>query len=138
MKLKQLEYFLDKICTIFTVPTNRDFKAENPSTFPQPVFHYFIGKVVEIDEKGILFQQWNTNKALKSYFFIDHIIGIAEEEILNPTSPKDAEIIDEYKKTTEKAGEQLKESYEKLKNEENQEIDIEALSQISEKIKNDS
>ena len=138
MKSKQLEYFLNKVCTIFTVPTNRDFKSENPGTFPQPIFHYFIGKVIEIDEKGILLQQWNTNKALRSYFFINHIISISEEEILDPEKPEDSKIIEEYKEMTKKADEELKESYEKLKNEENHEIDIEALSNISEKIKNDS
>ena len=101
MKTKQLEYFLGKVCTIFTIPINRDFKAENPTTYPQPVFHYFVGKVIEIDEKGVFLQQWNNNKKLKSYFFIEHIVGISEEEVLDPTRPDDAKVIQDFKKINE-------------------------------------
>lgn len=134
-----LEYFLGKICTIFTIPTNRDFKSENPTSFPQPIFHYFVGKVLEVDSKGVLIQQWNSNKKLKSYFFINHIIGISEEEILDPNNPEDAKFIDEYKNINKNAYEQAEKSYENLKKQqqiirENPEIDIETLSKLSEKL----
>lgn len=134
-----LEYFLGKICTIFTIPTNRDFKSENPTSFPQPIFHYFVGKVLEIDNKGVLIQQWNSNKKLKSYFFINHIIGMSEEEILDPNNPEDAKFIDEYKNINKNAYEQAEKSYENLKQQqqiirENPEIDIEMLSKLSEEL----
>jgi len=128
--MKKLEYFLNKICTIFTIPTNRDFKTENPTTFPQPIFHYFVGKILEIDNKGILVQQWNNNnKKLLSYFFIDHIVSISEEEILNPNDPQDAEVINNYKK----ANEQIHKK--EIKNEPNMEKnDINSLIEMSENI----
>lgn len=142
MKSKILDNFLDKICTIFTVTTNRDFKAENPTTYPQPIFHYFVGKVIEIDEKGILLQQWNNNKKLKSYFFIDHIVSICEEEILDPNRPEDAKLIEDYKKINEKAIEGAEKQHEKLKTQqkiikENPNLDITSLMNISEKINKD-
>lgn len=128
---KKLDYFLNKICTIFTKQINRDFKAENPTTYPQPIFHYFVGKILEIDNKGILIQQWNNNnKKLLSYFFIDHVISICEEEILDPNDPKDAEVIDNYKKLNEKASDQINNKFEELKNKN----DIDSLIEISENI----
>lgn len=140
MKIKQLEYFLEKVCTIFTIPTNRDFKSENPTTFPQPVFHYFVGKVLEIDEKGITLQQWNNNKKLRSYFFMQHIIGISEEEVLDPSRPEDAKVIEDFKKINESAISKTEKKYDELKKQreiinENPEIDIESLSKLSDKIK---
>lgn len=136
----ELKYFLDKICTIFTIPTNRDFKTENPKTFPQPIFHYFVGKILEIDEKGVFIQQWNSNKKLKSYFFIDHIVGICEEEVLDPSSPEDAKLIEEYKKINEKAVTQAEKKHDELKNQQdklkkNPELDISSLINLSDKIR---
>lgn len=119
-----LDYFKDKICTIFTIPTNRDFKSENPKTFPQPIFHYFVGRLVEIENKGIWIEQWNSKKKLRSFFFFDHIIGICEEEILNPNDPEDSKLINDYKKANEIAHKQEKE-------EESQYIDIESLSKMT-------
>lgn len=142
MKTKQLEYFLGKVCTIFTIPINRDFKAENPTTYPQPVFHYFVGKVIEIDEKGVFLQQWNNNKKLRSYFFIEHIVGISEEEVLDPTRPDDAKVIQDFKKINEKAIDQTEKKYEELKKQRetinNAEIDIDMLSKLSDKIKQET
>ena len=142
MKIKQLEYFLGKVCTIFTIPINRDFKAENPTTYPQPVFHYFVGKVIEIDDKGVFLQQWNNNKKLRSYFFIEHIVGISEEEVLDPTRPDDAKVIQDFKKINEKAIDQTEKKYEELKKQRetinNSEIDIDMLSKLSDKIKQET
>lgn len=125
MKPEGLDYFLGKICTVFTVPTNRDFKSENPQTFPQPVFHYFVGRVVEVNHRGICLEQWNSAKKLRTFFFMDHVVSISEEEILDPTNPKDREIIDEYKKTNEKSVKKAAENLEALKNQKF--VDIEGL-----------
>lgn len=120
-----LDYFKNKICTVFTVPFNRDFKSENPKTFPQPMFHYFVGKVTDIDTKGIWLEQWNSKKKLMSFFFFDHIVSICEEEILNPNDPEDSKVINDYKKANEIAHKQEQE-------EENQYIDIDSLSKMTE------
>lgn len=141
MKNKNLDVFLNKICTIFTVPTNRDFKSENPTTFPQPIFHYFVGKIIEIDENGILIQQWNNSKKLKSYFFMDHVVCISEEEILDPTNPEDSKAIEEYKKINEKAINNAEKKHKDLVEQqkiirENPDLDIQSLMKLSQKINN--
>lgn len=116
MKPKGLDYFIGRICTIFTVPTNRDFKSENPQTFPQPVFHYFVGRVVEVNETGVCIEQWNNIKKLRTFFFIDQIVSISEEEILDPSNPKDKEIIDEYKKVNEETVKKASDNIKSAKN----------------------
>lgn len=128
MKSKNLEYFLGRICTVFTVPTNRDFKSENPQTFPQPVFHYFVGRVLEINESGIFIEQWNNHKKLKTFFFIDHIVSISEEEILNPEDPKDREVIEEYKKANKEVRETN--SNTNMNSQEIKHVDIEGLQKV--------
>jgi hypothetical protein len=125
MSPKGLDYFLGKICTVFTVPTNRDFKSENPQTFPQPVFHYFVGRVVEVNHRGVCIEQWNNAKKLRTFFFVDHIVSISEEEILDPSNPKDRELIDEYKKVNEDSAKEVAKSVESVKSQKY--IDLEGL-----------
>lgn len=136
MKIEGLEYFVGKICTVFTVPTNRDFKSENPQTFPQPVFHYFVGRVLEVNSRGICLEQWNNEKKLRTFFFMDHIVSISEEEVLDPTNPKDMQIIEDYKKTNESSLKKANENVEMLKKQreslaENPYLDIEDLSMMA-------
>lgn len=138
MNKENLEYFVGKICTIFTTLTNRDFKSENPQTFPQPIFHYFLGKVLGIDNKGLIVEQWNSPKKLRTYFFLDHIISISEEEILNPSDPNDMKIIQEYKKVNEESANKIKEGAEQIKKQKEELskspfLDIETLSRLAEK-----
>ncbi len=128
MKQQGLDYFLGRICTVFTVPTNRDFKSENPQTFPQPVFHYFVGRVVEVNHRGICIEQWNNAKKLRTFFFIDHIVSISEEEILDPSNPKDKEIIEEYKKVNEDSAKEVAKSVESAKSQKY--IDLEGLQDL--------
>lgn len=136
MKIENLEYFVGKICTVFTVPISRDFKAENPQTFPQPVFHYFVGKVIEINSRGICIEQWNSDKKLRTFFFINHIVAISEEEILDPSNPKDLKLIEEYKQVNEKTMKKAAEHMEELKKkkqetEKDPYLDINSLSQFA-------
>jgi len=130
MKIEDLEYFVGKICSVFTVPTNRDFKAENPSTFPQPIFHYFVGKVLEVTNRGVSIEQWNSEKRLRTFFFLDHIVSISEEEILDPSNPKDVSIIEEYKKVNEIAKNKAEENIKQLKQTQKY-VDIADLQDIS-------
>lgn len=132
--MKGLEYFVGKVCTVFTVQTNRDFKSENPHTFPQPIFHYFVGKVLEVGLKGIMIEQWNSPKKLRTFFFLEHIVSISEEEILNPSDPRDREIIEEYKKVNESSIKSANENLESLKKQresKNPYIDINSLAELA-------
>jgi hypothetical protein len=127
-----LNYFVGKVCTVFTVQTNRDFKSENPQTFPQPIFHYFVGKVLEVTQKGIFMEQWNSSKKLRTFFFMEHIVSISEEEILNPSDPKDREIIEEFRKVNESSVKKANENVSELKkNQPAQYMDIDQLSKFS-------
>ena len=62
-----IDYFVGKPCTIFTVQTNRNFKDENPATYPKQVIEYFVGIVESYDKNGILVK--NLNRNTKSFFF---------------------------------------------------------------------
>lgn len=131
-----LEYFVGKVCTVFTVQTNRDFKSENPQTFPQPVFHYFVGKVLDVSLKGITMEQWNSPKKLRTFFFMDHIVSLSEEEILDPSDPRDREIIEEYKKVNESSMKKANDNVETLKKQKDSLskspfIDINSLSELA-------
>jgi len=128
--MNSIEYFVGKICTVFTVPTNRDFKAENPQTFPQPIFHYFVGKVLEVNQRGVLIEQWNSEKKLRTFFFMNHLVSISEEEILDPSRPTDLEVIEEYKK----ANDFIKKAADLKKPEKDDYINVNALSSMAEKV----
>ena len=93
MDLKNLNYFIGKVCTIFTVPINREYQKENPGTYPQQLYTYFVGVVESINEYGIMLKQLQSKN--KSFYFVSHIIGIAEEEVLDPEN--NAEEIEKIK-----------------------------------------
>ncbi|MCK9459686.1 MAG: hypothetical protein M0R80_08610 [Proteobacteria bacterium] len=91
--MKNIEYFVGKICSVFTTPLNRDFKLEGPNSLEQ-LLHYFLGTIDSVDDQGILLSQRNGRKA---YVFKSHLVAIAEEEVLDPDNPEDAKIIREMK-----------------------------------------
>ena len=133
MKITQLEYFLGKFVTIITTPINRDYRAENPQTYPEPLYHYFMGKLMEVDQDGLLVEQWAAGpKRLKTYFLMNQVIAIAEEETLNPDDPYEAAQIKALKEGNEAAGVKAEEHVEKIeKQKENfPYLDIEKLAEI--------
>lgn len=75
--MHKLEHFKDKICTIFTVPINRNFKEEIPEKHKEQTFNYFMGIIIDWDDKGLILQQ--ATSGLKSYFLWDKIVSISEE-----------------------------------------------------------
>jgi hypothetical protein len=103
---QNLQHFIGKMCTVFTLPINRNFKDENPKTFVEQSYFYFLGVIEAVDNEGILVTQHETG--LKSYFFKQNIVGIAEEEILNPENEKDAKIIEKMIESNDKLNEKIK------------------------------
>ena len=93
-----LDHFVGKVCTIFTLEMNRDFKTEDPKSYPQPLYTYFLGRVEAIDDIGILIRQPNGN--LRSFFFWPNVVSISEEEELNPENEEDAKTIESLKQAT--------------------------------------
>lgn len=149
MKTKELQYFIGKICTVFTVPLNRNFKEENPGSYPEPIFVYFIGLVESITDQGITLQQVanvNSKKPLKTYYFLDKVIGIAEEEALDPNDETDKNIINTIKKRhdveknkakekAEKAQEKAEKMQSMMPNQDQQYLDPDALMQMAGQLK---
>lgn len=88
-----LTYFKGKVCSIFTVQTQRKMKNAEEE------FQYFVGVVESIDSYGIFITQISTG--LKSYFYANNIVGICEEEVLDPKDPNDSEIIKEISPETQ-------------------------------------
>jgi len=103
--MSNIKYFEGKVCTVFTVAMNRNFKEENPENYPKPIFHYFMGIVESVDAIGIMLKQLNTNA--KTYLFIKSVIAIAEEEVLDPAKPDDAKIIEQYKTASDELNQEL-------------------------------
>jgi len=137
-----LRPFIGKVCTIFTVPINRNFKEENPGTFTEQVFNYFTGRVLETDAEGVLLEQL-TPERLRSYFCKQHIIAICQEEELNPNNPEHAKKIAELKKESVAKTELKKQAQAKLAKEaeippSGQFMDINAMNAFSEQMQNQS
>lgn len=71
---KNLDYFLNKVCTIITPPINREF--------PEKILiDYFVGKITKIDDNGIWFE--HTSSKCLNFVFYDKIISIAEEKLVD-------------------------------------------------------
>ncbi len=95
MNLKKIQYFVGKPCTVFTTPINRNFKEEGPESYPAQIIQYFVGIIDSIDETGIELTQVASGN--KSYFFLPQVIGIAEEELLDPSDPVESKVIEQIK-----------------------------------------
>ena len=94
LTIQNLNYFVNKICTIFVVGIQRQFDA-------QQFNDYFIGRVDSINEDGIMTTHPITG--CKNYYGMNNVVGICEEQFLDPTNPSDAEIINEIKKKNVKS-----------------------------------
>ena len=106
-----INYFIGKICSVFATHNNRDLKAEDTENYPASYLRYFLGVVESIDEDGLLLTQ--ASKGLKVFIMKNHIVAIAEEEVLNPESPADAKIIESAFEYTE----ELKQKKEEIREE---------------------
>ncbi len=100
MVTNEIKYFKGKICSILTEPINRNFKEEaqalnKPKLYPQNVLDHFTGRVIHTDAACVIIE--HPLLKTRSYFSIDKIIGIIEEQEFNPDDPKDAELIEKYK-----------------------------------------
>lgn len=89
---KQLQYFVGRPCSIFVEPTSRQLQEKQ-------AIGYFVGYVVSIDDVGVTIKYPDGRHG---FFFMRYVVGICEEEILDPNDPEDAKIIEQYKKQVEK------------------------------------
>ena len=86
--IKSLEYFVGKVCTVFV--------TEMPKHFTHQQFNdYFVGLVESASEDGVVTLHPITGS--KNFFPYSHIMGISEEQVLDPSQPDQAELIEELK-----------------------------------------
>ena len=96
--MKDLQYFVGKLCSVFTTPMNRDFQSEAPHDYPKALYKYFMGVVESVSPHGLLLTQASTG--LKTYFYHNQIVAVAEEELLDPNDPEDASVIEKFQPVT--------------------------------------
>ena len=87
--LEKLKYFIDKPITIFTVDVGRKFTEEQFND-------YFTGICKNIYTDGI--ETIHSITKCKNFFFFSNIVGICEEQQLDPENPEHQEIIKEIKR----------------------------------------
>jgi len=87
--LEKFKYFIGKPITVFTVHTGRNFTETQFND-------YFTGvcQAVHIDTIETLHPITNC----KNLFFFNNIVGICEEQQLDPENPEHQEIINEIKR----------------------------------------
>ena len=92
--LEHLQYFIGKVCSIVTTSMNRSFDERISR-------EHFVVLIQEIDSDGI----WGThpyNPDLVSYFNVEHVISIHQEEVIDPSNPEHIEMIKEFEQKTGK------------------------------------
>ncbi len=85
---KNLGYFVGKVCTILSRPINRQFDEKQSND-------YFLGIVECVTEDGIF--TTHTITGCKNFYLLKNIVGICEEQVLDPSRPEEAELIQEFK-----------------------------------------
>ena len=91
--INDLQYFVGKVCTIFTHPINRSFDELRSR-------EHFVDKIREINTESL----WGTHpyNHMVSFFRLDQIILIQEEVELDPNNPDHAKMIQDYENKTGK------------------------------------
>lgn len=87
-----LNHFKGKVCSILTTPIQRKLSNKEEE------IQYFVGVIEEITKEGVFMTQIATG--LKGYFNISNIIGIFEEEVLDPSILNESKIVEEITEST--------------------------------------
>lgn len=91
--IEHMQYFVGRICTIFTPPINRSFDELQSR-------EHFVVKVQEVTTDGI----WGIHpyRGTASFFPMSYVVFIQEEQVLDPNDPEHKQLIDEYEQRTGK------------------------------------
>ncbi len=91
--IEHMQYFVGKVCTIFTPPINREFDELRSR-------EHFVVKIEEINSDGI----WGTHpyRGTVSFFPISYLTLIQEEQLIDPNNPEHQQMIKEYEKKSGK------------------------------------
>ncbi len=86
--LKNLEYFVGKPCTILVSQIARQFTDAQFND-------YFVGIVESANEDGVMTVHPITS--CKNFYPMSRVVAISEEQMLDPSQPEQAELIEEFK-----------------------------------------
>lgn len=91
--VQNLQYFVGKVCSVFTPPINRSFDEIRSR-------EHFVIKVEDITNDGI----WGKHpyRETFSFFPMNYVALIQEEQVLDPSNPEHKAALDEFEKTTGK------------------------------------
>jgi len=123
--IKQLNYFSNKPITVITCDINRKFNETQN-------IDYFTGICEKVLIDGLMTRHPITG--CKNFFMFSSIVGIFEEQQLDPENPEHEFLINEIKESrqTNKEKNEFKESKQiNLKNEKN-ELNIDSLNSLLE------
>jgi hypothetical protein len=90
--IEHLQHFVSRVCSIVTTSMNRSFDEKISR-------EHFVVLVEEINPDGI----WGShpyNKDLLSFFVLEHVISIHQEEVLDPTNPEHAAMMKDFEQRT--------------------------------------
>lgn len=91
--IQNLQYFVGKVCSVFTSPVNRSFDELHAR-------EHFVARIQEINADGI----WGTHphSGMMSFFAMPHVMLLAEEIELDPSNPEHAQMLQEFEQRTGK------------------------------------
>ena len=92
--LEHLQYFVGKVCSIVATSMNRAFDEKISR-------EHFVVNIQQIDSDGV----WGVhpyNPELVSFFSLEHVISIHQEEVIDPTNPEHIKMIKEFEEKTGK------------------------------------
>lgn len=99
--LEKLQYFKSKVCSIITTAMNRNFDEKIAR-------EHFVTMVEDVTADGI----WGShpyNPQMFNFYFMDRIVSIHEEAVLDPDNPEHAQMLSDFEqKTGQKAQGDLK------------------------------
>jgi len=84
--IQSLQYFIGKVCSVFTVSSNRNSLSEEHAR------EYFVARITSVDTDGI----WGTHPSshMASFFPLSYVVSIVEEMELDPKNPKHLALIE--------------------------------------------
>jgi hypothetical protein len=108
--MNYVKQFIGKIVTVIAGPINRNFREEaqlngTPERYPMNLLDHFMGRCVYADSQSIVIQ--HPFIGTQTWFNLNQVVCIAEEQELDPENPEHAEAIKSYKKTIEQRQQQV-------------------------------
>jgi RNase P subunit RPR2 len=102
--MNYVKQFIGKVCTIIVGPINRDFKDEahlsgKPQIYPMNMLDHFMGRVIYADPQSIVIR--HPIIGTETWFNLNQVVCIAEEQELDPNNPEHAKAIESYKQSIE-------------------------------------